>query len=140
MQRHLGVKIVLLTNLQTKLQNNQYESIKKYFSVNQWLIRNVFLINTARDLSFQEIEDGLELIAQKKVKAFGFYKKIYSLYKQALKKTIEEADIIITTTVLSATIKEKVGGKHNFSPKVAILDEASQATWADTLCFLYYNV
>jgi superfamily I DNA and/or RNA helicase len=77
----------------------------------------------------------------------NFFGKVYSLYRQALKKVIEEADILITTTVLSYRIHEKVGnvitrGKYNerpYCPDVVILDEASQATWADTLCFLSFN-
>ncbi len=34
----------------------------------------------------------------------NFFGKVYSLYRQALKKVIEEADILITTTVLSYRI------------------------------------
>lgn len=140
--------MVLFTNLQTYEENSKYDPLTRYFTTNQWLIRNMLKLNYDKDLSVSEIQMYLEKLTEfDKSNTFGVYKKVYSLYRQALQKTIEEADILITTTVLSYKIHEKVGNKlgskteryRSYRPNVTILDEASQATWADTLCFLSFN-
>jgi hypothetical protein len=88
-------------------------------------------LNYDKDLTLRDIEMHLEKFTQfDKNNTFGVYKKIYSLYRQALQKTIEEADLLITTTVLSYKIHDKVGNKFGkkgenlrpYRPNVAILD------------------
>jgi superfamily I DNA and/or RNA helicase len=59
---------------------------------------------------------------------------------QAFTKTISEAHIILTTTVSSVTINKKINDPDfRFIPNAVILDEAAQASWSDTLCFLTYG-
>jgi len=91
------------------------------------------LLNNDQDITLEQLTYGLDLIATKTRNSWGVFKKIYSLYKQALQKTVDEADIIIVTTVSAAKIQ-------GISPDVAIIDEASQAAWADTYCYFKYPI
>jgi hypothetical protein len=61
-------------------------------------------LNYRQDMSLIDFLTHLDYIATKNRSQEGVVRKVFSLYRQALKKTISEADILITTTVLSASI------------------------------------
>lgn len=52
----------------------------------------------------------------------------------------KSAKIIVSTTVKSKKINHKLSYDGHFNPDVAILDEASQSSCSDTLCFLAMDV
>jgi len=79
---------------------------------------------------------NLECIVRKQ----SISSKFYSIYMQAFAKTVREAHIIVSTTVISASINERLSQQDHFCPNAAILDEAAQASWADTFCYLKFNV
>ena len=55
-------------------------------------------------------------------------------------KIFEEAHIVISTSVSATKLSNKLAEHQKFKPFIGILDEASQATWADTYCFLCHNI
>lgn len=67
-------------------------------------------------------------------------KKFYAIFMQAVHITISEARIIVATTVRAKSINAKLQEGYEFKPDVAILDEASQSSCSDTLCYLKLDV
>jgi hypothetical protein len=59
---------------------------------------------------------------------------------QAMALITYRAQIIVATTVKAKSINAKIDPKYHFEPQVAILDEASQSSCSDTLCYLKLNV
>ena len=55
-------------------------------------------------------------------------------------KTLHEADVVIVTTVSANKLDQKLSENQKFKPYIGILDEASQASWADTYCFLCQGI
>jgi superfamily I DNA and/or RNA helicase len=66
--------------------------------------------------------------------------RFFTLYNQAISKTIREADIMLSTTVSTVKINEHQLKDNYFLPDIGILDEAAQAFWYDPICFLNMGV
>lgn len=64
----------------------------------------MMLINQNPDVTVSKIFVGIDDLARNRRQSSTIFRIIYSLFKQAIKKTIQEADILITTTVLSAQL------------------------------------
>ncbi|CAM5999876.1 unnamed protein product [Sphagnum balticum] len=102
----------------------------------QWLCRTILLLNEHRDMSLGEVEYCLDLMHSKRTVS----SKFYTLCMQAHAQIMRLAHIVVATTVSAAYINAKIKSNDYFLPDVAILDEASQASWADTFCFLKHEV
>ena len=63
-----------------------------------------------------------------------------SMYYQAVGYVFNEANVVIVTTTSAIKLDHKLDDNQKFKPFIAILDEASQASWADTYCFLNKNI
>jgi hypothetical protein len=59
---------------------------------------------------------------------------------QATIITLAHALIVIATTVKAKSLNSKLPEQYHFRPKVAMLDEASQSSCSDTLCYLKLDV
>jgi len=59
---------------------------------------------------------------------------------QATIITLAHALIVIATTVKAKSLNSKLPEQYHFKPKVAMLDEASQSSCSDTLCYLKLDV
>lgn len=66
--------------------------------------------------------------------------KFYAIFMQATALTLASANIVVATTVKSKSINAKLSPQQQFRPQVAILDEASQSSCSDTLCYLKLDV
>ncbi len=49
---------------------------------------------------------------------------------------MKEADIILATSVAAGKINMSHNQKVKFYPDITIIDEISQAQWADIMCFM----
>lgn len=54
-EQYIGCRIVLFTNLQPYFENQKYDPVTRYFTLNQWIIRKIFEINLDKDLTVGEI-------------------------------------------------------------------------------------
>ena len=55
-------------------------------------------------------------------------------FKEAQAVAIAHCDILVSTTVLISSVRDVL--KVDYSPDVVVLDEASQASSGDSLCFI----
>ena len=67
-------------------------------------------------------------------------KSFMTVYYQAVAKVFNEATILIVTTTSALKLDHRLGENQKFKPFIGILDEASQASWADAYCFLNKSV
>jgi superfamily I DNA and/or RNA helicase len=66
--------------------------------------------------------------------------KFYAIFMQATIITLQQALIVVATTVKAKSLNKKLLPQYHFRPHVAILDEASQSSCSDTLCYLKLDV
>ena len=67
-------------------------------------------------------------------------KTFITVYYQAMTKTFNEADVVIITTTSAVKLDYKLEKNQKFKPFIGILDQASQASWADSYSFLNKGV
>ncbi len=67
-------------------------------------------------------------------------KTFITVYYQAMTKTFNEADVVIITTTSAVKLDYKLEKDQKFKPFIGILDQASQASWADSYSFLNKGV
>ena len=67
-------------------------------------------------------------------------KTFITVYYQAMTKTFNEADVVLITTTSAVKLDYKLEKDQKFKPFIGILDQASQASWADSYSFLNKGV
>lgn len=95
-----------------------------------------FKVNINQPISVETFDDLLDTFWANKLKSDTFM----TLYYQALAKTLTESDVVIVTTVSTVQLSKRLKEYQKFKPYIGILDEASQASWADTYCFLCQGI
>lgn len=87
-------------------------------------ITTEYLVESYRRLKAREVVDN----------------RFYAIFMQATIITLQQALIVVATTVKAKSLNKKLTPEYHFKPVVAILDEASQSSCSDTLCYLKLDV
>lgn len=100
------------------------------------VVENFLLLNEFQNAQREEVEMMLDNF-------WAGYKSsnlFISVYYQAVAKVFLEASIVIVTTTSATKLDNKLDESQRFRPLIGVLDEASQASWADSYCFLNKGV
>ena len=108
----------------------------RLYSFDTIVIKNMVMVSSGSGISTAYIlHEYRRLKAREKVD-----NKFYAIFMQATIITLARALIVIATTVKAKSLNAKLSQEYHFRPKVAILDEASQSSCSDTLCYLKLDV
>lgn len=135
LQKYIRFNFIIFTPLQSKEEYFRLDPLLRFYSLNTSIIRNILRVSH-EPITISTIFYWIEQMIQKQ----SVPNQFYAIYMKAISLTVSEAQIIISTTVTAASINDRLHPENHFQPSVAILDEASQASWADTYCYLKFNV
>ena len=100
----------------------------RFYSITTHLVR--ILLQSNQTVTLEDVYSIIQLVISKSEEGASYR----PLFKDAQAAALSQYDIIVSTTVSIASIREVL--RVDYSPDVVILDEASQATWGDSLCFI----